>query len=249
MNTPYEVETNIRGNYAICKIPFKDEFKLFVLDKDDIDKLDISELNIEKSKLWNGWHFTSNHYISKNLWINKVQKQLYLHNLIMNKLTFEGKGQTESIDHINRCGRDNRKENLKLISQSLQNKNQKKRKRKGRLADRCEKFNINSDSVPTCIEYVYEQKTNTEKFSLNLKHNGKRLTRKVLSKKCCVCKKFPEKLQQAIQNFELFKKENPKYFIFNQEEYELQIKKFNEIIRNSGFDKEIIETNLIQFVF
>lgn len=239
------MELKFVENYVVCKISFKEEFKLFVIDKEDIDKVVNTEKylkNIENlDNVYSNWHFRSaGEYISKSVIVNGDKKELYLHNLIMNKLTFEGKGQTESIDHINRCGRDNRKENLRLITQSQQNKNQRKRKRKktGRLVDRCKEFNINPEIVSTCIEYVYEKRkdkkgniTFREGFNLNLKVNGKRLPRIVLSKKCCICKKFPEKIQEAIKNFESFKKENPKYFVNNQEEYKKQINKFNGIIK------------------
>ena len=48
----------------------------------------------------------------------------------MNKLTFEGKGQQHTIDHINRIGTDNRKVNLREVTtQTAQNFNQKKRDR------------------------------------------------------------------------------------------------------------------------
>jgi len=51
----------------------------------------------------------------------------------MDRLEHNGRGQTESIDHINRIGLDNRKENLRLLSQSRQNCNQKRKPRKSIL--------------------------------------------------------------------------------------------------------------------
>ena len=49
--------------------------------------------------------------------------------------TFNGKGQHHSIDHINRIGRDNRKVNLRELTQSHQNINQSKRDREVKLPD------------------------------------------------------------------------------------------------------------------
>ena len=70
----------------------------------------------------------------------------------MNKLTFEGKGQQHSVDHINRVGRDNRKENLRMAtSQSAQNFNTKKRERKIELPEDCD---ITPDMIPRNIWYM-----------------------------------------------------------------------------------------------
>ena len=232
MNSPNQLTLRTKDTYAIFKIPFNDEFIEFIVDMEDADKVLNPQkyIDVKGIKLSNGWHYKSNAYIGKTVYLDGKQKELYLHNLIMNKLTFEGKGQKESVDHINRIGLDNRKENLRIITQSQQNKNQKKRKRRGRIVERCEKFGIDPDIIPTGVEYVYEKLSFTEKFSLNLKVDGKRLPRKVLSKKCCPCNQFPQKVQQAIENFEKFKTENPQYFIDNKEEYEKQVKKFNELM-------------------
>ena len=79
------------------------------------------------------WHVSAGNYVSSTFLHDGTRKALYLHNLIMNRDAFKGKGQTESIDHINRNGFDNRKENLRLVSQTAQNVNQNRRQRKVEL--------------------------------------------------------------------------------------------------------------------
>jgi hypothetical protein len=93
---------------------------MFVFDYDK--KIDV----IQKS-----WHYMAEgNYISNTYNTDEIKsKQLYLHNFVMDKLTFEGKGTQHTIDHINRIGTDNRKVNLRnLESQTAQNFNQKKEK-------------------------------------------------------------------------------------------------------------------------
>ena len=75
-------------------------------------------------------HYISNSYVSHSVNVSNKRKELYLHNLIMNRNEYPGKGSYESVDHINRIGLDNRKENLRIISQSEQNINQKIKKKK-----------------------------------------------------------------------------------------------------------------------
>jgi len=127
-------------DYVVGTLIFNKNDIKFVFDKDDFDK--VSE---------RAWHFASGAYISSAFIHNSKKKELYLHNLIMNRLEFTGKGSIESVDHINRNGLDNRKENLRIISQSEQNINQNKRVRSIKLPEGCD---INIDDIPTHIWYI-----------------------------------------------------------------------------------------------
>ena len=99
--------------YVVGKVKYNDTYNKFVIDEDDFPKIkDYS------------WYTFSNSYIGHTIPVDSTRRVLYLHNMIMNRLGFPGKGSKESVDHINRIGFDNRKENLRIITQSEQNINQ-----------------------------------------------------------------------------------------------------------------------------
>ena len=144
--------------YIVGTIMFKDNMVEFVIDKDDFDKI--------KDR---AWHYTSNNYISSSITVDSNKKQLYIHNLVMNRLEYPGKGATETVDHINRNGLDNRKENLRIISQTQQNLNQSKKKRNIMLPPGCP---INVDDIPKHIWYVRANGLHGDRFAIEFKTEG-----------------------------------------------------------------------------
>ena len=123
------------GNeYTVIKVKFNNEYVYGLIDKDDFPK--IKE---------HTWHYTSNAYLSHNIKVDGKRKAQYLHNVVMGRLDHTGKGSTETVDHINRNGLDNRKENLRLLTQTAQNLNQK---RKGRKVELPEESPIKAEDLP-----------------------------------------------------------------------------------------------------
>jgi hypothetical protein len=88
------------------------------------------------------------------------------HNLVMNKLTFNGIGQKTSVDHINRIKTDNRLVNLRIETQNEQTRNQKM-KVKTRLPENCD---ISIDEIPRCVFYKYQKSDDNEFFTFRIKN-------------------------------------------------------------------------------
>lgn len=144
--------------YVIGSVSSTGSTYKFVIDRDDYDK--VSEYS---------WHLTSGNYMSTTIMHDDKRKSLYLHNFIMGRDAFQGKGQTESIDHINRNGLDNRKENLRLITQSEQNINQLKKKRNVILPEGCP---VKPDDIPRHIWYVRANGQHGDRFAIEFKTEG-----------------------------------------------------------------------------
>jgi len=148
------IEYNGR-RYTVGKVINNDSFINFVINEEDYPKIkDYS------------WHSKSNIYIGHTIPVDNTRRELYLHNMIMNRLGFPGKGSKESVDHINRIGLDNRKENLRVITQSEQNLNQSKKKRRIELP---EDSGLVADDIPKHIWYVKANGSHGERFAIDLK--------------------------------------------------------------------------------
>jgi hypothetical protein len=116
------------------------------------------------------WHLSSGKYIASTFYLDGgIKLELYIHNLIMDRITFDGKGQKESVDHINRKGLDNRKENLRIISQAQQIINQGKKKRNVILPEDCQ---IKPDEIPKHIWYVRANGLHGDRFAIEFKTEG-----------------------------------------------------------------------------
>jgi hypothetical protein len=177
-------------DYTVGTVQYKGEDIQFVFDKEDYEKVAVRP-----------WHLQSGKYIGHTIQVGSNVKELYLHNVVMNRLEYPGKGATESVDHINRNGLDNRKENLRVISQSQQNINQSKKKRKVILPEDC---GIDPDSIPKHIWYVRANGAHGDRFAIELKTEG--LTWKGTSSKSV---SLADKLAAAKQKLEELYKEFP----------------------------------------
>jgi hypothetical protein len=201
--------------YIVGIIQFKGEDLQFIFDKDDFDKI--------KDR---AWHFSSGNYISSGIIHDSKKKELYLHNLVMNRLEHPGKGVTESVDHINRNGLDNRKENLRIISQSNQNLNQSKKKRSVLLPPGCP---IEPSDIPKHIWYVRANGLHGDRFAIEFKTEG--LVWKSTSSKIITIneklKQAKEKLQEFYIQYPHLNPDKPERL---QEELNLKMS-FEEIIK------------------
>lgn len=144
--------------YLVGKIQSKNGTFQFVVDGDDKDT--VRQYN---------WHITSTGYVSTSIYEDEKQKSLLLHRLIMNVPYFPGKGAKESVDHINRNPLDNRKENLRVVSQTEQNLNQKKKRRIVELPDGC---GITPNDIPKHVWYVRANGLHGDRFAIEFKTEG-----------------------------------------------------------------------------
>lgn len=187
----------------------------FIFDKEDEDKV-----------IGRSWHLCSKKYISSGVIDNTSRKELFLHNLVANILDHNGKGQTETIDHINRIGLDNRKENLRILTQAEQNMNQTKRKRNIILPEGCE---IQPSEIPRHIWYIKAQGHHGDRFAIEFKTEN--ICWKTTSSKSITLK---EKLNEAKKKLLEFYKEYPQLNPFQEEklikEREL-IESYSDIIK------------------
>ena len=202
----YSSVTYNNKEYNVAKIHYNNDYIYAVFDKEDYEE-------VKKFS----WHVSGKNYIGTNVKIEDKIKELYLHNFVMNKMDFEGKGSKQTVDHINRNGYDNRKENLRIISQSQQNINQKKKERNITLPENC---GISSDNIPKHIWYVKANGGHGDRFAIDLKTENiewKGTSSKKISLK--------DKLDQAIQKLqELY----IKYPYLNPEYEANLIKKLND---------------------
>lgn len=118
----------------------------------------ISKESIEKLRTFDGrkisWFKMDNGYIGASVYINSKRTIIYLHQHLMDHYGNGLGPNCMTVDHINRDQTDNRLENFRIISQSEQNKNTDKRKRK-KTAKPLPK-GITQDMLPKFVNYYHE---------------------------------------------------------------------------------------------
>ena len=200
--------------YTVIKIQHHDTHKYGLIDKEDFDK--VKE---------HTWHYTANAYLSYTHRMNGSQKAVYLHNIVMGQLEHPGKGAKESIDHISRNGLDNRKENLRLITQSAQNINQKQKERRIELPANS---GVTVDEIPKHVWYIKANGAHGDRFGIDLKTEG--IKWKTTSAKNV---SLQDKLKAAKEQLEIYYEQfpylNPNHEDKNKESEEL-MKSYTEII-------------------
>ena len=188
-------DIELNGNkYTVLSILKKGEEYYSIIDFDDSEQ-------VKKYS----WHLTSDNYVGSTVYRDKIKKELYLHNLIMNRLTFEGKGQIETVDHINRNPLDNRKKNLRIVSQSEQCLNQKTKERRIIFP---ENFPIKANDIPKHIWYVKANGGHGDRFAIEFKTENL-LWKGTSSKKIKIEDKLFEAKEKLKEYYTLFPYLNP----------------------------------------
>jgi hypothetical protein len=166
----------------------------FLFDADD-----------EKEVITRSWHLAvRDKYVASSLTTTEEEKKsLYLHNLVMDKLVFEGKGANETIDHISGNGLDNRKANLRLTSQSLQNHNTKTRKR---VSTRIPST-VYPSTIPRNIWYIPPRAAHGERFAVEIKGipgHADIVWKTSSSKKIKIQEKLDQAIKKRAELFEMY---------------------------------------------
>lgn len=147
-----DVEDYIEGTITSKSSPF-----IFKIDKADLEKV--------QTRHW--YAASGGNYVGCQITVKGQRKILYLHNFIMDRLTFPSKGTTESVDHINRNGLDNRKSNLRIVSQSIQNTNRGGgRARRAELPEGC---GITLEELPKHVWYIKASGAHGDRFGIDIK--------------------------------------------------------------------------------
>ena len=241
------VEDNII-NYKDVKYDNKNYTIFEIKRKKDHSGLVVIDDDISKKVFCRKWHFiTEDRYVSSTYYTKirefgkkeetNIKCEIYLHNFVMGIMSSLGKGATETIDHINRIPTDNRKENLRLATQSQQNYNQKKKKRTIELPKDC---GIDPNDIPRRVSYYKEKNKFGDFFEVDIKNlpdgtsfRKKTTKSKEVSLKCKLeeAKKYINEINKKYDNF--LDKTNM-FQDYSDKSIEL-IKSYNEIIKLSGF--------------
>ncbi len=241
---------------TVCEIDNANGKVLFLIDTKNEEKLERDYFltlgiehngrSLQRNQIQQNFILQTKRYIARNINIYANGKSVVLlHNLIMNFPLFGGKGQTTTVDHINRNGRDNREENLRVISQSLQNLNQMQKAKVQKP-----EYNFNANFMPKNIHFKGGRENAT--FEFHLKIDGKTYR---CSKTLANEVPMHMKLLFLIEILKQIHYILPEYVRFLPEHFtdEIEMERiFNAFIMASIFSDEVKQTNLsnnYQFVF
>ncbi|AYV79608.1 MAG: HNH endonuclease [Faunusvirus sp.] len=189
------------------------------------------------------WYKKSN-YLGDDEIIEGKKMTHYMHNVIKGIKIGSGKGATETVDHINRIGMDNREANLEIKSQTNQNHNRMKRSRHVKLPENC---GIKSEDIPQYICF-YPAKSGNSYFEVDIKHvlnNGTQPFRRKTTK--AKDKTLIEKLEEAKKILLTQMDEHPQWFagkcmngVLSDEGQQLY-REYVAIMNLAGFDIKLDE--------
>ena len=142
------------------------KFYIMIIKENVYTKFSIKDLNkvLDLKGTRPTWCLSSNGYISCRSKSYEDKKCCYLHQLILDQ------HNKETVDHINQDKLDNRRENLRIINMSEQNKNKDK---KTRRIDCKVNLPMGIKVLPKYIEYrkeIYDKENNKEREFFIVNH-------------------------------------------------------------------------------
>jgi hypothetical protein len=144
------------GEATIGSILFKGMLVEFVFDTTDLPAVGEHK-----------WHLASGTYIATSVKVDvsgtPVKRELYLHTFLLKP------GPAETVQHISKNGLDNRRKNLRVVSNSDAVAGHAKKKRNVELPPLC---GIKSEDIPKHIWYVQANGYHRDRFAIEFKTEG-----------------------------------------------------------------------------
>jgi len=155
------------------KVENKNEiFYMMIIKENVYTKFSVKDLNkvLELNGSRPTWCLSSNGYISTRVKSFENGKFCYLHQLIMDQHTKDNTDYKNTVDHINQDKLDNRRENLRIVNMSEQNKNKGKQERR---IDAKSDLPNGIKILPKYVEYrkeIYNKENNSSREFFIVSH-------------------------------------------------------------------------------
>ena len=167
------------------------------------------------------WHFASGSYIATSVKVDisgvEKKRELYLHSLLMKP------GPTQAVQHISKNGLDNRRQNLRLVDDSVAAIGHAKKKRNVELPALC---GIRPEDIPKHIWYVQANGYHRDRFAIEFKTEGI-LWKSTSSKEVSLKDKLDQATKKLAELYELYPHLDPKR---EEEEIAALDKSFKEVL-------------------
>jgi hypothetical protein len=205
-----KVQYRTIGTSAVGSILFKGMLIEFAFDATDLPA-------VREHK----WHFASGSYIATSVKVDisgvEKKRELYLHSLLMKP------GPTQAVQHISKNGLDNRRQNLRLVDDSVAAIGHAKKKRNVELPALC---GIRPEDIPKHIWYVQANGYHRDRFAIEFKTEGI-LWKSTSSKEVSLKDKLDQATKKLAELYELYPHLDPKR---EEEEIAALDKSFKEVL-------------------